>query len=147
MCVLFSLPVLIPMLWAGSFAGAVARKHVHSRRAQRRAAGLVIFLGLATQLGSRFSDDPSRHPLHVAETELTVDAPPSTVFALLTTSELKVESRWPWFMRIGLPMPDRMTVEQSGLGGRVRFDFSQGTAFARITRWQPDRALAYAVDG
>jgi hypothetical protein len=40
-----------------------------------------------------------------------------------------------------------MQVERGGLGGRVRFDFSQGTAFARITRWQPGQELAYAVDG
>ncbi|HEX4341498.1 MAG TPA: hypothetical protein VH062_36565 [Polyangiaceae bacterium] len=43
-------------------------------------------------------------------------------------------------------MPDRMVVERGGLGGRVRFDFSQGTAFARITKWNPGHELAYAVD-
>ena len=43
-------------------------------------------------------------------------------------------------------MPERMQVEQPGVGGHIRFDFSQGAAFAHITEWQPGRALSYAID-
>jgi uncharacterized protein YndB with AHSA1/START domain len=145
-CVLFALPVLLPMLWLGSFAGSIAVRHLHTRRAQNGGIGLAILLGLASQAWARLTDDPAQHPIHVAEAELAIDAPPEAVFAALTTTELRVESRWPWFVRIGLPMPDRMHVEQGGLGGRVRFDFDQGTAFARITQWQPGRQLAYSIE-
>src|SRR5262245_27454735 len=43
-CVLFSLPVLLPMLWIGSFAGAIAVRHVRPRRARDRVVGLVTLL-------------------------------------------------------------------------------------------------------
>jgi hypothetical protein len=109
--------------------------------------GLMIFISFGWQVWARLTDDPSRHPVHAAETEIAIAAPPDAVFATLATRELRVESRWPWFIRIGLPMPDRMLVERGGLGGRARFEFSQGTAFARITKWQPGRQLAYTVDG
>jgi uncharacterized protein YndB with AHSA1/START domain len=145
-CVLFSLPLLVPMLWLGSFAGGIAARHVHTRRARNDGIALAILFGFGSQVGSRVTDDPARHPLHVAEASIVLDAPPDAVFAALTTGEFRVDSRWPWFIRIGLPMPDRMAVERGGLGGRVRFDFSQGTAFARITDWQPGRELAYAVE-
>jgi hypothetical protein len=39
-----------------------------------------------------------------------------------------------------------MKVETPALGGRVRFDFSQGTAFARIRSWHPPFELAYGID-
>ena len=145
-CVLFSLPVLLPMLWLGAFLGSVAVRHVHTERARRSGALLGLLLGLGSQVWARFTDDPAKHPMHVAEAEIAIDAPPEAVFELLTTRELQVESRWPWYIRVGLPMPERMRVEQGGLGGRVRFDFHHGRAFAHITGWQPGRELRYAVD-
>jgi uncharacterized protein YndB with AHSA1/START domain len=145
-CVLFSLPLLVPLLWLGSFAGSIVRRHVNTRRARNAGITLVILLGIGSQVWARMTDDPSRHPLHVAEAEIAIDAAPEAVFAAFTQGELRVESRWPWFIRIGLPMPERMNIERAGRGGRVRFDFSQGTAFARITTWKPGRELAYTVD-
>jgi len=145
-CVLFSLPVLLPLLWLGAFIGSVLVRHVRTERARRAGATFALLLGLGSQVWARLTDDPARHPVHVAEAELGIDAEPEAVFELLTTRELHVDSRWPWYIRIGLPMPERMRVERTGLGGRVRFDFHQGSAFAHITGWQPGRELRYAVD-
>lgn len=145
-CVLFSLPILLPMLWLGAFVGSVVVRHVHTERARRSGALFALLLGLGSQVWARLTDDPAQHPLHVAEAEITIDAPPDAVFELLTTRELRVENHWPWFIRVGLPMPERMLVEEPGLGGQVRFDFHHGSAFARITGWQPGRELRYAVD-
>lgn len=145
-CVLFSLPVLLPMLWLGTFAGSVTVRHVHTERARRSGALLGLCLGLGTQVWARFTDDPAQHPFHVAEGEIAIDAPPEAVFQLLTTQRLHVENRWPWYVRIGLPVPESMRVEQAGLGGRVRFDFHHGSAFARITGWRPGRELRYAIE-
>jgi uncharacterized protein YndB with AHSA1/START domain len=144
-CVLFSIPVLLPMLWLGAFVGSTVVRHVHTERARRSGAWVALLLGLGSQVWARLTDDPAQHPLHVAEAEIVIDAPPEAVFELLTTRELRVASRWPWFVRIGLPMPERMLVEQPQLGGQVRFDFHHGSAFARITGWQPGRELRYAI--
>jgi uncharacterized protein YndB with AHSA1/START domain len=146
-CVLFSLPILLPMLWLGAFVGSVVVRHVHTERARRSGALFALLLGLGSQVWARLTDNPAQHPLHLAEAEIAIDAPPEAVFELLTTRELRVENRWPWFIRVGLPMPERMSVEQGRLGGRVRFDFHHGSAFARITAWQPGRELRYSVDG
>lgn len=145
-CVLFSLPILLPMLWIGAFVGSVVVRHVHSERARRSGALFALLLGFGSQVWARLTDDPAQHPVHVAQAEIAIDAPPQAVFELLTTRELRVASRWPWFIRVGLPMPERMKVEQARLGGQVRFDFHQGSAFARVTGWQPGRELRYAID-
>jgi hypothetical protein len=39
-----------------------------------------------------------------------------------------------------------MEVADAGPDGRLRLDFSQGSAHGHVTRWQPGRALAFAVD-
>lgn len=146
-CLFFSLPILLPMLWLGAFAGSVVRRRVHTERARRRNAWLALLLGVGGQAWSGYTDDPAQHPVHHAETQIAIAAPPVAVFAALTERELRVASRWQWFLRIGLPMPERMRVEQPGVGGHIRFDFSQGAAFAHITQWQPGRALSYQIDG
>jgi hypothetical protein len=43
-------------------------------------------------------------------------------------------------------MPESMRVERAGMGGRLRFDFHHGRAFAHITGWRPGRELRYAID-
>jgi hypothetical protein len=145
-CVLFALPVLLPMLWIGAFVGSVLRRHVHTRRGQNGLVGLALLVGIGSQVWARLTDDPAAHPVHAAQSEIEIEAPPEAVFAALTQSPFEVEHDWPWFIRIGLPMPGSMSVEQPRMGGRVRFDFDQGTAFARITQWEPGRELRYVVE-
>ena len=145
-CVLFSLPLLIPMLLIGAYAGSTLVRHVKTRRARDASLVLMVLLGFGWICMEGVVDNPVHHPVHVAEASIVIAAPPEAVFAALTTRELRVESRWPWFLRIGLPMPDKMQVETPALGGRVRFDFSQGTAFARIRTWRPSQELAYGID-
>jgi hypothetical protein len=145
-CVLYSLPLLVLLLFAGAFSGSIVTRYVRTKRARRGSVGLMVLLAILFQVWDGLTDDPSRHPVHVAESEIAVEAPAEVVFSLLTGSELRVESRWPWFLRVGLPMPERMVVEKPGLDGRLRFDFSQGTAFARVTTWSPPTELAYTVE-
>jgi uncharacterized protein YndB with AHSA1/START domain len=145
-CVLFSLPLLIPMLLIGSYAGSTLARHLKTRGGRDASVLFMVVFGLGYICAEGIVDNPAHHPVHVAEASVTVAAPPEAVFAALTTKELRVENRWPWFLRIGLPMPDRMRVETAALGGRVRFDFSQGTAFARIRAFRPPYELAYGID-
>jgi hypothetical protein len=106
---------------------------------------MMVFAGAVAQVVDGAVDDRESHPLHVAEASIMVDASPDEVFALLTTGEMRVAPDWPWFLRIGLPMPERMLVEKPGPSGTIRFDFSQGTAFAGVTAWRPGHELRYAV--
>jgi uncharacterized protein YndB with AHSA1/START domain len=144
-CTLFALPVLAPMVAAGAFAGSKLTSRLASPRDRNGLVGFVLLVGAGWQVQAGVSDDPKRHPRHVATATRVIDAPPETVFAVLTEKELRVAPRWPWFVRIGLPMPERMLVERPGRDGLLRFDFAQGTAFARVTEWQAPRRLSYAV--
>jgi hypothetical protein len=91
-------------------------------------------------------DDPSRHPVHVVTSEIHIPATSERVFAVLTSSRWELANRWPWFLTIGLPMPRTLTFDSPGPEGRLRLDFSQGSAFAHVTDWREARELAFAVD-
>jgi hypothetical protein len=145
-CVLFSLPVVVPLQFAGAFAGQVLRRYFHSRRSRIAGVGTMLALGVGFQFVEAHYDDPSRHPVHVATADIHIAAPPDRVFAALTRGRWTLADRWPWFLTIGLPVPRALTFESPGPEGRLRLDFSQGTAFARVTDWRDGRELAFEVD-
>jgi uncharacterized protein YndB with AHSA1/START domain len=111
------------------------------------AALILVASASAWQAIGGALDDPAHHPQHHARSTIAIAAPPEQVFAALTTRPLTVEARWPWFLRVGLPMPSRFTVDAPGPNGRVTAVFSSGVAHGHVTEWAPGRALAFQIDG
>lgn len=145
-CVLFSLPIVIPLALIGSFAGFTARRWWRERR-QRQALGAgAVLLAVGWQAIAGATDDPIAHPLHSATSSIAIAAPPGTVFEELTEKPLTARGRWPWFIEIGLPIPRSLEVVRPGLGGLVRVQQSTGTAEGHISAWQPGRRLEYGID-
>jgi uncharacterized protein YndB with AHSA1/START domain len=145
-CCLFALPLVAPETILGALCGSTIRRFVHNRRVRERIAGLLVAGTLAWQAIGGALDDPGRQPLHHATSSIAIAASPERVFAALTERPLTVEARWPWFLRVGLPMPSRFSVDAPGPDGRVRAVFSAGIARGPITEWVPGRALAFRID-
>jgi uncharacterized protein YndB with AHSA1/START domain len=145
-CVLFALPLVIPETILGALSGATIRRYVHHRQLRMSIAGGLMLVAVGWQAVDGALDDPARHPLHHAESAIVIDAPPDRVFAAIAGPSLTIAPRWQWFLRIGLPMPTRLDIEQPALGGDVRATFSHGVARGHITEWRPRRALAYSID-
>jgi hypothetical protein len=136
-CVLFSLPLVLPETILGALCGSTIRRHVHKRRHRIGVAILLVVSAIGWQVVDGALDDPAHHPVQHAESTIRIGAPPERVFAALTARPLTVESRWPWFISIGLPMPSRFSVDTSGSGGRVRAVFTHGVAHGHVTEWVP----------
>lgn len=145
-CVLFSLPLVGPEVMLGAACGWTLRRFERARRHRNFVAAALVLLGLGWQVVEGRLDDPARHPVHAAASAIEIPAAPDRVFAALTARPIELASRWPWFLRIGLPMPRRLELADPGPRGRLRLAFSQGTAVGHVTTWQPGRALAFAVD-
>ncbi|HWA74359.1 MAG TPA: hypothetical protein VG937_18570 [Polyangiaceae bacterium] len=145
-CVLFSLPLLMPLSLLGSFVGRFLVRFVHSERKRRSALHGILALGLLWHLVEAAYDDPQRHPEHAAEAALFFPAAPEAVFTALTRSDVVLRDDWPWFLRIGLPTPRRMSIHNPGPQAELRFDIGQGTAFGSVTAWRTNRELAYRID-
>jgi uncharacterized protein YndB with AHSA1/START domain len=145
-CVLFSVPLIAPLTMLGTACGWTVRRHVRARRHQNFLGALLVLVSLGWQAIEGRLDDPARHPVQVAATALEIPAPPERVWAALTEHPLEVAPRWQWFLRLGLPMPRRMALAEAGPQGKLRLDFSQGTAHGHVTTWAPARALSLTVD-
>jgi uncharacterized protein YndB with AHSA1/START domain len=145
-CILYSLPLLVPEVLVGAACAWTLRRFVRAQRNHYFIAALALFAGIGWQVAEGRLDDPARHPVHTAASTVELSAPPEQVFAALTDQPIEVAARWPWFLRVGLPMPRRMELLDAGPAGRLRLDFSQGKAHGHVTTWAPGRALAFTVD-
>lgn len=145
-CVLFSLPLLIPLALTGAYAGFTARRWWRQRRARQQLGAGALILAVGWQAVEGATDDPANHPLHTASLRVVVDAPPHALFQRLTTTKLAVAGSWPWFIEIGLPIPKSLEVVRPGLGGSVHLEQSSGSAEARISGWQPDKTLEFGIE-
>jgi uncharacterized protein YndB with AHSA1/START domain len=145
-CILFSLPLIVPETILGALCGSTIRRHVHDRRRRIGTAVLLVVAGVGWHVVDGRLDDPAHHPLHHATSTTLIAASPERVFVALTERPLTVEARWPWFITVGLPMPSRFSVDSPGPGGRVTAVFSHGVAHGRITEWVPARGLAFEID-
>lgn len=145
-CLLFSLPILIPQALLGSYVGFTARRWWSHRRARQQLGAGALLVAVAWQALDGATDDPAGHPLHTASLFVVVDAAPHAVFEQLTTTKLEVGGPWPWFIEAGLPMPRSLEVVRPGAGGRVRIEQSTGSAEGHITEWQPGQTLEYGID-
>jgi uncharacterized protein YndB with AHSA1/START domain len=145
-CMLLSVPLVGPFVMLGAACGWTVRRFARARRHQYFLAVLIFAAGAGWQVVEGSFDRPSRHPVHLATSAVEVAAAPDEVWRALTERPIEVRSSWPWFLRIGLPMPWRMELVDAGPQGRLRMDFSQGVARGHVITWQPGHALAFAVD-
>lgn len=145
-CILFSLPLVVPETILGALCGSTIRRYVHDRRHRIGVAALLIVSGVGWQVIDGVLDDPASHPLHHAESTTVIGASPERVFAALTERPLTVEPRWPWFISVGLPMPSRFSVDAPGPDGHVTAVFSHGIARGHVAQWVPGRLLAFQID-
>lgn len=144
-CLLFALPVFLPGLLVGEACGRYLRRYMVGRKQRRRTGAGMVALALLTQGVDAWFDDPARHPVHEATTDVLIDAPPEQVFAALTEERLRVDGHWPWFLVVGLPIPRSMQVTRPGPRGEVTFEFNHGRASGRITDYRPGQALAFQI--
>ncbi len=145
-CVLFSLPLIVPETLIGALCGHTLRRFVRARKHQYFLSSLAVLASLGYQAVAGYTDDPTRHPIHVVTSATDIDAPPEAVFRTLTAAPLEVSDRFPWFVRIGLPIPRSLTIHEPGLNAALEIRFDQGVAYGHVTRFRPGEALSFAID-
>ncbi|HSC86717.1 MAG TPA: hypothetical protein VLC09_05580 [Polyangiaceae bacterium] len=145
-CLFFALPVLLPMQYLGTWLGKRVRRYLVRREHQRRAIVASMLLWLGFQGAERWWDDPAQHPLERVVSTQLIPAEPEQVFRALTASSFQVEQRYPWFIRIGLPMPRELTLSGRSVGAALAVHFDQGRADGHVTRYEPGRALSFVIE-
>jgi hypothetical protein len=57
-----------------------------------------------------------------------------------------IHSAKPWLMHVGLPVPQRCSLEKAGVGARRTCYFDQGYIEETVTEWDPPRSMQLQID-
>ena len=144
-CVIFALPFFYGLLSFGTWMGTLLGRYLRTRKQQIAAVVSSLLVAVGWQAASGLLDDPSRHPWHRVNSTVAISASPDAVFEALTR-QIQVSRTAPLLLRIGLPIPRALRIVRPGKGGALRMEFNHGTAHARITSWEPGRALAFTIE-
>ena len=144
-CCLFALPLLIPVTILGALCTSTIRRYVRGRNARAVLWSLLMLTAVTWQsIEGQRDRPPWDHPVHRAVSTIVIPASPDRVFGALTTRDLVVRSDWPWFLRLGLPMPIRLHFDPEDMS--VTGTFSSGVAHGHVTLWDFDRTFEYEID-
>jgi hypothetical protein len=145
LCVLMSLPLLLPELYLGVSCGAWIRHDLTRRSHQVIAVVLALVSSAAWQTYSGKTDRIESHPTYSVRAEKVLDAPPEVVFETLT-SGFAVRRKAPTSLRIGFPVPGDIVFDEPRLDGHVTLNFNHGVMFAHLSDWAPGRRFALHPD-
>jgi len=144
-CVLFALPLLVGEMFIGALCALPVRRYIDTRRKKIATVTTMMMIAIAWQTISGHLDDPTQHPIHRVSSETVIAAPPERVFDVLTGGA-SAKGPWPLVIRLGLPIPQRLVIEEPGPAGSLRMEFNHGSAHARVTDWRRGQAFAFEVD-
>jgi hypothetical protein len=134
-CVLMSLPVVVPLAALGSL---IAYWGGASGRSQRP-AGMALLLPV-----TMLFDVSAKPPVYAVTTSMVIGAAPERVWKhVVAFPEITAEPDW--ILRRGLAYPIRTRIEGSGAGVPRSCDLSTGTVQERVVVWNEPRLLRFVV--
>jgi len=147
LCAILSLPLLVIGLLIGIVLGMLVAEKLLPRHKGRTIAGLAIvltapFLSTAHQVERSMLDHGRTETVTTA---VLLKASPEQVWPLIASID-NVEAQRGWMMFVGLPVPQRCTVDKAGVGGKRICYFDQGFIEETITEWTPPRSMQLTIN-
>lgn len=141
-CVIMSLPIVLPMTLLGASIGYVVRNHLFRPR-----IGILssIFLALSLPFMLAFEAfDKSEPTLHKVISTVEIDAPIDIVWKNIIEFP-QIESQPDGVLRLGFAYPINARIDGTGIGAIRYCNFNTGPFVEPITAWDAPNRLAFDV--
>jgi hypothetical protein len=148
LCAMLCIPIIFAGLGIGIGLGTAARKLLLRRsNHQTTVMGLLLLFGPTLVLtGDRFERPLLQHPrLERIQSSITVNARPEIVWSNILSIDT-IQAPKPWLMYIGLPIPERCTLQAQRVGAKRTCYFNSGYIEETITEWDPPRRMGLVID-
>jgi hypothetical protein len=143
-CCLMALPLILPALAIGALVGYFVRGRFleTSSNAQRNTTVLMVAAPILV-VSANHLEKPHRSIESVEKiaTSIEVAARLEEVWRNIIRMP-KLEGDKPFLLRIGLPVPNRCTLEGEAVGGTRVCHFDQGIIRQEVTEWDEPRRFA-----
>jgi hypothetical protein len=148
LCAVLAFPIIVAGLAIGVAIGFLLRKLIVSRAANPTTpTGLLLLLApLLVVAGERVERPLLEHPrIETIQTAIEVNDSLEHVWRDILTVE-SVHAAKPMLMYVGLPVPQRCTMQGRGVGAKRTCYFNVGYIEETVTVWTPPYLLGLSID-
>jgi hypothetical protein len=147
LCAILAFPIVIAGMLIGIGIGVLAGKLLNRARNQNMTMGVLLLLAPALIFASARIERPlfQQPRIEVVQTSVEVNDSPERVWKrILSVDNVQVSK--PLLMYIGLPIPERCTMQGEGIGARRTCYFNSGYIEETVTAWNPPYRLGLSID-
>ena len=147
LCALMALPFLLVGILAGAGMGAGLRIATRPQRGPNVTTGLLVLAVPVLIFGGKQAERPllEKTRVEIVSTSAHVAVPPADVWLNIQSID-SVSGSKPWLMHVGLPVPQRCTLEKTGVGARRTCYFDRGFIEETVTAWDPAHHMGLRID-
>ncbi len=148
LCAVLAFPIMIAGLGIGAGIGVLVRKlFVDGSKNQTTTTGILLLVGPSLIFaGGRLERAILQHPrTELVQTTVEVEGSPERVWGRILSID-SVQASKPILMYIGLPVPQRCTMQGHEIGAKRTCYFNAGYIEETVTGWNPPYYLGLSVD-
>ncbi|MGD0215343.1 MAG: hypothetical protein ABSB87_19150 [Terriglobales bacterium] len=148
LCAILAFPVIFIGLSIGLAIGMLLRKLLVKHGVNQTTTFGVIILAAPTVI---FAGDRMERPVlqdprtEIVQTSVEVDDTPEHVWSRILSID-SVQASKPFLMYVGLPIPQRCTLQGRGVGAKRTCYFDVGYIEETVTEWKPPYYLGLSID-
>jgi hypothetical protein len=146
LCALLALPIILAGLAVGAAIGMLVRK-LFARFTSPTTTGMLLLAApLMIFAGERIETPPFHQPrVEVVQSAVLVRDSPEGVWNNIPSID-NIRASKPFLMHIGLPIPERCTMQGQGIGAKRICYFNVGYIEETVTGWNPPYYMGLSID-
>lgn len=148
LCAILAFPIMIAGLGIGVGIGALTRKLLVSRvRNQNTTTGILLLAAPLLVLAGERAERPTFQGarVEVIQSAVEVTGRPEAVWPQILSID-SIQASKPLLMYVGLPIPQRCTMQGRGIGTKRTCFFNVGYIEETVTEWTPPYRLGLSID-
>jgi hypothetical protein len=147
LCALMALVFLGATMGLGAVLGVAVRVLVKPGRTQNTTLGLFILVAPMMLAAAKRWEVPllDRPRVEIISSSVWVPGSIEGTWANIQSID-SIHASKPWLMYVGLPVPQRCTLERGVLGARRTCYFDKGYIEETVTEWNPPRSMGLRID-
>ena len=147
LCAVLAFPIIALGVAIGFLLGGVVRRWLLDDESTKATMGILLLIGpMLVFAGDRIERPLFRHSrTEVIETSITLRSSPERTWDQILTVD-NVQASKPALMYIGLPIPERCTLQGKGVGAKRTCYFNSGYIEETIIGWGPPYYMGLRID-
>jgi hypothetical protein len=147
LCALMALVFLAGTIGLGAALGIALRVLVKPERAQNTTMGVFVLVAPMALFGFKQWEKRVLERPRIETITNSVWVPDSITNTWADIQSIdSIHASKPWLMYVGLPVPQRCTLEKGGVGARRTCYFDKGYIEETVIQWDPPRAMGLRID-